>query len=195
MHSIFSNIQFGPFKSNYHALAITEDFKDGLNDYLEKHLLTQVEEPFEAVSGSLLAAYDEERYCGPNSIVRDIYKFEFSFHRSSGDDTIKEELVFNPQTKRFSTRRNAPLYLWTNKRRTKYQQQSTCIQMLCEKIAKRAVVEAVCPLCAAKLAVHDEPSLFDVRCPNRCFNYNYHRDPKDGAFLHGHFFQNKPNDS
>lgn len=195
MRSEFAKLRFGPFKSAYHAEAMTTDFKEALGAFLEIHLLPQVEQPFESTDGSVVAAYNDEKYCGPNSMVRDIYKLEFFFHRPGGSDSIKAELVFSPKNKTFTTRRNKPLYLWTVRRREGYLVQGRNIQDLCARIAKRESAEAICPLCSTALVVHDSPSLFDVRCPGRCFSYHYHRDPKDGQFLHGNFFRNEPSAS
>ncbi|PXX38524.1 hypothetical protein [Undibacterium pigrum] len=195
MHPAFSSIQFGPFASAYHSQSTSAEFKLAFSKFLEQHLLPQVEHPFDSTSGTLLASYDDEKYCGPNSLVRDIYNFDFSFHRKSGDDSIKIELVFNARDQSFSTRRNKPFYLWTVSRRERYQEQGQRIEALCQRIAKQEPVNAVCPICSTSLHVHDSPTLFDVRCPNRCFNYNYHRDPVDGQFLHGHFFRGDPVDA
>ncbi|WP_434041537.1 MULTISPECIES: hypothetical protein [Sorangium] len=194
MHPAFASIQFGPFASAYHSSAMTLEFKEALGAFLEEKLLPQVEQPFESTSGTLVAAYDDERYCGPNSAVRDIYKLELAFRRSSGDDTIEVELVFRANASAFSTRRNKPLYLWTPARRDRYQAEGRRIQHLCGCIAKHEGVEAVCPSCSAALRVHDSPGQFDVSCPNRCFKYNHHRDPANGEFLHGHFFRKEPGD-
>ncbi|WP_437907610.1 hypothetical protein WME95_06820 [Sorangium sp. So ce327] len=194
MHPAFANIRFGPFASAYHSAAMTPELKEALGAFLERELLPQVEQPFASTSGALVAAYDAERYCGPNSAVRDIYKFEFAFHRSSGDDTIKVDLLFRAQARAFSARRSKPLYLWTPARRDRYEAEGRQLQHLCGCIARREGVEAVCPLCSAVLRVHDSPSLFDVSCPSRCFKYNYHRDPANGQFLHGHFFRKEPGD-
>lgn len=195
MHPAFSSIQFGPFASAYHTEAINTEFKEALSEFLELRLLPQVEQPFESTSGAMAAAYNDEKYCGPSSMVRDIYKFEFSFHRCSGDDTIKIELVFSAENRTFSPRRNKPLYLWTVVRRNRYQEQGRNIHMLCQRISRHEDVESTCPLCSKALSIHDSPNLFDVRCPNGCFNYNYHRDPSSGQFLHGHFFQKEPGDA
>ncbi|WP_437640467.1 hypothetical protein [Sorangium sp. So ce854] len=194
MHPAFASVRFGPFASAYHSEAMTPAFKEALGAFLEKELLPQVERPFESTSGALVAAYDGERYCGPNSAVRDIYKFECVFHRSSGDDTIEVKLVFRAEASAFSTRSGRPLYLWTAARRERHEAEGRRIQSLCGCIAKHEDVEAVCPLCSAVLRVHDSPSLFDVSCPNRCFKYNYHRDAADGQLLHGHFFRKEPGD-
>jgi|GEM_PF-2256060 len=189
MHPAFTTIQFGPFASSYHREAVTDALKGTFSAFLEAKLLPQVEQPYESTSGRFVAAYDDQKYCGPRSAVRDIYRFEFVFHRASGDDTIKVELVFDPGTQKFATRHRRRFYLWTASRRQRYQQERQQIQELCRRIADHEQVAAVCPLCSARLRVIDSPGLFDVSCPERCFNYNYHRDPTTGAFLHGHFFQ------
>ena len=195
MHDAFANLRFGPFNSAYHAEATNAGFKEILITFLETSLLPQVEHPFESVSGSLTAVYNDQKNCGPNSCVRDIYQLSLSFHRPTGDDSIKVDLVFNSQSRTFLTRRNKPLYLWTVRRRENHLAQGRTIEALCARIAKHEPVEAICPLCSAMLLVHDSPSLFDVRCQGACFKYNYHRDPNDGQFLHGHFFRKEPGDA
>ncbi len=151
--------------------------------------MPQADLPFDSTSGSFAATHDEDRYCGPNSIVRNIYKLEFAFHRASGDDTVRAELVYRPETETFTVRRNKALYLWTAARRARNDEQRSAIQLVCDRIADDKLTEAACPLCSAALRIHDTPNLFDVTCPKGCFNYDFHRDPKDGAFLHGHFFR------
>jgi hypothetical protein len=189
MHPAFASIQFGPFASTYHRDAVRDDFKEALSTFLEAELLPQVEQPYDSTTGRFIAFYDDQTYCGPRSAVRDIYSFEFAFQRPSGDDTVKVALVFHPATQAFTTRDHRPLYLWTASRRQRYQQEGQAIQQLCRRIAEREHITAICPLCSAQLRVIDAPSLFDVSCPNCCFNYNYHRDPTSGVFLHGHFFR------
>jgi hypothetical protein len=81
MHPAFATIEFGPFKSDYHKAAVDTDFRDLLNDYLVGQLLPQVDEPFENTVGRLVATYDDQKYCGPNSAVRDFYTLDFEFQR------------------------------------------------------------------------------------------------------------------
>jgi hypothetical protein len=50
----------------------------------------------------------------------------------------------------------------------------------------------VCPRCSARLSLIDSPGLFDLSCPEGCFNYNFHRDPETKEFMHGHFFSRPP---
>ncbi len=192
MHPAFTSIQFGPFSSTYHREAVGDEFKEALAAFLEVELLPQVEQAYDSTSGRLAASYDDQKYCGPRSAVRDIYRLEFTFHRTSGDETIKTELVFTPNTRTFLTRHRRPLYLWTISRRQRHQQERQAIQELCSRLANREQVAAVCPLCSAPLRIVDSPGLFDVSCPERCFTYNYHRDPASGEFLHGHFWHRQP---
>jgi len=152
MHPAFASIQFGPFASTYHRDAVDCAFKDALSGFLEAELLPQVEQPYESTTGQVTASYDDQKYCGPRSAVRDIYTFEFAFHRSAGDDTISVELVFNPKTRTFATRHRGPCYLWTTSRRERYEQGRRAAQALCHRIARHEQVAAVCPLCSAPLA-------------------------------------------
>ncbi len=89
MHPAFASIQFGPFASTYHRECVNDDFKEAFSAFLEAELLPQIEQPYESTTGRLTAAYDDQKYCGPRSAVRDIYRFEFAFQRSSDEDTIK----------------------------------------------------------------------------------------------------------
>jgi len=189
MHPAFTTIEFGPFKSTYHNGAVDTDFREALSDYLAAQLLPQVDEPFDTTFGRLLAAYDDQKYCGPNSAVRDIYSLEFEFRRSSGADTIKVDLAFSSKHRSFSARyRGKPLYLWTALRKEGQIRRTNGIKEVCDRILRGEAPTARCPCCGAALHVVNTSDLFDVSCPERCFNYNFHRDPETGTFLHGHFF-------
>jgi hypothetical protein len=65
----------------------------------------------------------------------------------------------------------------------RYQEEQEKILDLCRRIAVHEQVVAVCPLCSASLRITDRPRLFDFRRPKGCFEYNFHRHPKWGAFL------------
>ncbi|MFA5027484.1 MAG: hypothetical protein WC713_06370 [Candidatus Methylomirabilota bacterium] len=189
MHPAFANIQFGPFASTYHREAVNDQFREALSVLLEAELLPQVEQPYESTTGQLTASYDDQKYCGPLSVVRNIYCLAFAFHRPSGDDTIEDaNLVFEPKTQAFRTPTRDSLYLWTASRQQRYQQGMQAIKELCGRILAREQYEAVCPMCSAALCIRDCSDMFDARCPEGCFKFNYHRDPTTGELLHGHFF-------
>jgi hypothetical protein len=192
LHPAFATIEFGPFSSHYHREMVNDEFKELLNGLLEAELLPQVEMPYESTVGKLVATFNDQKFCGPHSAVRDIYTLEFAFRRNEGDDTVKADLIFDAKARTFAVRHNWPLYLWTVPRRQNYQMETEEIKSLCKRIARHEEAPAICPRCAAKLCVVDTPDLFDVRCPKHCFNYNYHRDPTTGEFLHGHYWQNNP---
>lgn len=199
MHPAFATIEFGPFKSDYHKAAVDTDFRDLLNDYLVGQLLPQVDEPFENTVGRLIATYDDQKYCGPNSAVRDFYTLDFEFQRPSGSDSIKADLAFSREQRLFAQRyRGTPFYLWTASRKTAQTRLTNEIKLVCDRILSGKIVQAPCPCCGVELQIINTPGLFDVSCPSRCFNYNFHRDAKTGTFQHGHFIcrpREKPNQS
>jgi len=189
MHPAFATIEFGPFKSNYHKAAVDAGFREALNDYLVAQLLPQVDEPFDSTVGRLLATYDDQKYCGPNSAVRDFYSLDLEFRRPSGADAIKADLAYSSAQRSFSPRyQGNPLYLWTASRKEAQTRRTNSIKLVCDRILCGEVATAQCPCCGAELQTINSPGLFDVSCPARCFNYNFHRDPQTGAFQHGHFF-------
>jgi hypothetical protein len=188
MHPAFATIEYGPFATAYHRAALDDDFKSALSMFLESELLPQVDERFESTSGTLQAAFDDERYCGPNSLVKDRYILDFTFHGTASEVNVKANLEFAPMLRTFQCRDRSGLYLWTARRRVEHNAKVHGIQSLCERIARREIRSAECPQCSRALTITDVPDLFDVRCPSRCFNFNFHRDPATGEFLHGHFF-------
>jgi len=189
MHPAFATIKFGPFKTEYHNTSVDAEFREALSEYLVAHLLPQVDEPFDRTSGRLTATYNDEKHCGPNSAVRDIYTLEVEFHRPAGNDAIKIDLLYSGNLRCFSPRhRRQPLYLWTASRKKEQIDRNESIKAVCNRILRGGAARAQCPCCGAELRITNTPGLFDVSCPGHCFNYNFHRDPQTGALLHGHFF-------
>ena len=66
------------------------------------------------------------------------------------------------------------------------------VDVLCKHIGKEHLAEAACPKCSTALNIIDSPGLFDVTCPQGCFNYNFNRDPASGEFQNGHIFYGQP---
>ena len=98
MSPVFAAIKFGPFSTAYHRSAVSDDFREALDSYLSKELLPQVDEPFESTAGTFTADVTEERFCGPHSLVRDIYILDFAFIRAGSSDQIKAQIRRNPKT-------------------------------------------------------------------------------------------------
>jgi len=192
MSPVFSTIVFGPFSTEYHRRAVNDEFREALDTYLSKELLPQVDEPFESTTGSLKAEVNEERFCGPNSLVKDIYILDFAFVRPGSSDQITAQIRRNPKTGLFAPRYKRPLFLWTTKRK----EENGAFHKAVEEIVNRAVQGHTenwpCPRCGTTLKVLDSAALVDVSCPRGCFSYNFHRDPVTKEFHHGHFFSGPP---
>src|SRR5262245_52312403 len=118
MSSPFDAIVYGPFNAEYHRAAVNGAFKRALRELLESKLLPQLDHDFIDASGTLTACFDEDRFCGPNSLVRDRFRLEFQFFGADGESRIKTEITYNGHG-RFSVRRGHSFYLWTPSRQRK----------------------------------------------------------------------------
>lgn len=192
MHPPFEFIRFGPFVAEYHRMNVNQDFVEALQCYLEATLLPQVTIEYESVIGGVTASYDNDRNCGPNSAIKNLYKVEISFSKGSLVEDLKAELNYSPISRRFSVRNNGPLYLWSVARKIRDQELRRSIDVLCREIDHEGRSDADCPCCGVALRIINTPGLFDVVCPRACFKYNFHRDPNTGQFEHGHFFMRPP---
>jgi len=192
MSSPFDAIVYGPFSAEYHRVLVNDTFKGALREFLASKLVPQLDHAFTDATGTLTACFDEDRFCGPNSLVRDCFRLEFQFRGPDGESRIKTEIVYN-RDGQFSARRGHSLYLWTPSRQRKRQLEKEAIQKTVDGILDNAIQRPSCPLCSAELQVINVPTLFDVVCPSGCFNYNFHRDEK-GRPLHGHFFMGSPSE-
>lgn len=189
MHSAFAGIQLGPFNTAYHRRVVDQRFREALGAYLERELLPQVDEPFERTEGRLTAEVNEERFCGPHSAVKDIYRLEFSFIREGSADTITAEIRYYPDTNCFRVRRaHQPLILWTAKREKAARAYCAAIDDTVARITGGEKGEWKCPACGGALKLVDSPNLFDLACPRGCFVYNFHRVPGTTQYRSGHFF-------
>jgi hypothetical protein len=188
MHPAFATMQLGPFLTDYHRRSVDQRFRNALGQYLEEHLLPQVDEPFDSTTGTLKADVNEERFCGPNSLVKDKYTLKFSFLRQSSSDTVNAKLRYYPGTGSFGLRGSQPLTLWTPKRKELERAFRDAIGDIVSRIMKGEAGEWNCPQCHCGLRLVNSPDLFDLSCLQGCFNYNFHRHPQTGEMMHGHFF-------
>lgn len=189
MRKAFTTIQYGPARTAYHQNAMDDRFKEALGAYLERDLLPQVDEPYDSTAGSVAPVFNEERYCGPHSAVRDVYRLRFSFIRSGSRDELDVQLYHDVTTGAFRPRyKGRSLLLWTRNRMNTARAFRSAIDGLVQRIMDGEKNEYACPRCGAILRLVDSPNLFDLSCPSSCFNYHLHRDPEAREFRHGHFF-------
>lgn len=189
MYPAFTNIVYGPFHTAYHREAVDEKFREALAAYLEKHLLPQVDEPYDSTEGSLVASFNEDKYCGPNSLVKDAYRLEFAFVRASGRDTIKADLLWERGSGSFRPRyRGKELVLSTARRRAATDAFMREVRKLVDEILAGGSPDLTCPSCGLPMSLVNRPGLFDLSCRSGCVAYNFHRDPETGQAMHGHVF-------
>jgi hypothetical protein len=190
--AVFDSIRYGPFKADYHRTVVDESFRSILVAYLSAELLPQVTVGSEHFEGQLQASYDEDRYCGPRSLVRDIYKLTAAFVRGSERESLDQEIVYCQTSHTFRPRKGNRLRLWTLSRQAKAKARLEVIQATIRQVAKDHLRAAKCPLCNADLHILDTADLFGVVCSKGCFDHDYHRDQQTGEFLHGHLFVKDP---
>ena len=156
--------------------------------------MSQLDEPAREASGTLTATFDNDRYCGPNSLVRNIFTLEIALYGEDGKSDLKSDIVFNSGTSAFSGRtgHGHHFYLWTPKRKAHRENELEMIQRLVDDFRRTHMTGLKCPICQGNVAGVDDPLTFELRCvDSRCFVYNYHKD-EDGRLAHGHFFTYHP---
>lgn len=191
---IIDHLQFGPFSTQYHAGLVNDKFKAALSGFLESALFSQLDEPASDADGTVTATFNNERYCGPNSLVRNVFTLEVSLYGCDGKSDLKSDIEFHPDTLAFSPRagHGNNFYLWTPKRKKNRENELGIIQRLVDDFQRTQKVGLSCPICKGTVTGVDDPSIFDIRCiDNRCFVYNFHKY-EDGRLAHGHFFTCHP---
>jgi hypothetical protein len=188
----FHNIRIGPFATQYHRSSVDATFCADLYDHLCHALLPQVTIAYEEVGGSLVAVFDEDRFCGPNSVVKNIYRLVMVFRCGDTTEEVDAELKYVPSTRSFVRHKGKALYLWTVGRKARVSEVEQRIEEVCRAIERGERLAGPCPVCGAELRIADNDRLFDVTCPSHCFSYNYHRHPETRGFVHGHLFMKEP---
>lgn len=191
---IVDQIRFGPFGTAYHRALVDDTFQLSLEDFLERNLLPQCDAPIHGADGALTATFDDEQFCGPTSLVRNIFSLELDLFGEAGDSKLKADVVYDVQRQSFAARtgHDYHFYLWTPSRRQQRATELAAIENLVTSTRQGCVDQQTCPICGGNIAVIDDSLTFDVRCRgDHCFKHNYHKDGK-GRPVHGHFFVKHP---
>jgi len=183
-------IKFGPFSAPYHQKLVNDRFKQNLSRFIDDVLLPQLDEDVNSIQGSVTAEFNQQRYCGPNSAVKDVFKIDLALTSQSGVSHYKARLKYDDPT--FSTRRGSTFYLWTPARQKTREKQIETIQEIAQNIIEKIEVKENCPVCNTAIQFTNTEYLLAIGCSNQCFSYHYHKDPETENVLHGHFFITEP---
>ena len=172
-------IQWGPFKTRYHRTRVDQAFKISLQKFLDRELTPQIANPITATNGTLKATFDDQRYCGSSSLVRDLFSLELILTGGEGDSKLNEDLAFDPITPSFSPRRGSSFQLWTPIKNRQRAEEQALIRETINQIRTNRLADPICPICGGRLQVVNDPLVFDIRCMRqRCFRHHADKVPK-----------------
>lgn len=182
---------FGPFAAAYHRDAVDDLFRSRLSRFVEEQLLPLSTLCRPEVSGAVTAFADEDRHCGPNSAVKEIYRLQITLADGKLTEDFDQEIIHRPEAETFTVRGDRPLYLWTVERKRRQVENEKAIEALISKICN-GLREAQCPVCGAPVDVSDEAEIFGAKCSEGCFYWHYHRFELGGEPVHGTFMMKDP---
>ena len=191
---LVDQIRFGPFKATYHRDLVDNAFKEQFELFLWANLVPQLECPLRELEGTLTATFDNEKNCGPNSLVRDIFTLECLVMCDDGASELKSDIVFDPKCFAFAPRHGFDryFYVWTPTRKKQRETHLAQIQLVVDDVTRGESTGLACPICGGDIKAINNADIFDARCLlRRCFVYNYHKDEL-GRLAHGHFFTTHP---
>lgn len=191
---LVDQLQLGPFSAKYHRTLVNEEFAAALQRFLDRNLLPQADATIHDADGTLTATFDNDRYCHPSSLVRDIFTLDVVLHADNGTSELKADITFDHESRSFSVRKGHDhyFYLWTPSRKAAREEEMASIRSFVNDIQRGNPIVPQCPICGSEVTIVNDSMVFDVRCRGRrCFQCNYHKD-ENGDLLHGHFFTTHP---
>ena len=189
MISIVHSIRFGPFATDYHQSLVNEEFKTKLGLFLDREILPQMDAPLVSAEGKLVATYNHDRHCGPNSLVRNIFSLDLVLVADDGVSKLKTDIAFDPLSKIFCGRsgRQASPFLWTPARKLKRDQQEASINNFISETKRGNTGALTCPICNGTVLGTNNENIGELRCADRsCFKYDYTQN-RDGKIIHSRF--------
>jgi hypothetical protein len=182
----YRNVVFGPFKASWHQKHVSNKLKNDLVRFIDQVIEPQVTIRYSKCGGTLVASCNDDKYCGPHSAVRDIYRLTYAYETEDEIEDIDIELIYHRDTGEFTKRwRGLSLKLVTVEHRRNIQKLYELIRMAWKD---RTVSSITCPFCDNKVDVSYTSELFAVHCDNNCFESHYHLDAQSGEMKHGHVF-------
>ncbi|PQO26250.1 hypothetical protein [Blastopirellula marina] len=171
---LVDQLEIKPLRTDYHRTLVDALFLNLLQQFLEAAVVAELEEePFDFV-GSLEAAYGKEANCGPQSLVRNIFKLDLCFYGEAGTSELDAWIVYEPLTKTFAPRRgySYQFQLWTPRRKLAADLRRQTIDRFIDDLLARRPIERRCPICQGEIRVIDLPIYFEVRClENDCVQF------------------------
>lgn len=192
---LVDQIQVGPFTRLYHRDLADVSFKEQLESFLQRNLLSQLDSPIREFSGTLTATYaGNEKKCGPNSSLRNIFTLECVAFCDDGTSELKADIVYDPERRTFRPRtgRDRYFFVWTPLRKKTREAELSAIQRVVDDILRGERRKFTCPICGGKITATNTPNKFDATCMRRrCFVYSFDKDER-GRLTHGRFFTKHP---
>jgi hypothetical protein len=181
--------------STYHRDMIAGGLLASLEAFILERLAPEFPEPPDEVHGTIVPCHDDDRYCAPNSVVKDFYAVELSFQ--TGTEYIgsfESELSYDVKTRTFQPR------WWTRKPLVSIKADEEALKALVQavhnlrnRIDQEKLTEAACPKCSKKLRIDSSPDSLFLGCRGGCFLYNSPRDSESGQLQEGQlFFRQEP---
>lgn len=189
--SIDRQLQIGPFKAIYHQQRPVEAMRIALIQFMDDRLLPQVDHPVSTITGALEAEKDEDRFCGSNSAVLDLYRLKAQFLHDEMQSHAQVLLVYEANAFRRAKQTGNTCYVSTPSRRAVVEREQRQINAIAKEIWNGDERPKECPICRTQLQVVNNDLHFYVSCPNRCFRRCLTKDGH-GSFISGHFFMYKP---
>jgi hypothetical protein len=89
LHTILKQgITFGPFKTAHHQSIVNAEFQAAFLRRLAEAIVPNLSIGTDSVKGTVSARYDEEKYFGPNSVVKFRYSFRGTFYQGNRQERV-----------------------------------------------------------------------------------------------------------
>lgn len=93
---------FGPFKTAYFQEAVDDQFRADFFAFARSQLLPRIKDEKPVFMCEVDAAYDDDRYLGPHSALKNRYQMEISFILPTGVERLSGLLIYDRATGSFS---------------------------------------------------------------------------------------------